>query len=667
MEKIYIVNVHPMLLDDGLCWDLFYLTQESKQIKCLRIFNVEVSFLVARYPGLSLKQFMRYIQPRLTAEVRTQLRTDLQEGACFMFGHHHEYVEIIGRSPMTLNGIYKELLKDAVGYYKQLNVNKLSPYDRLFYDNTETPFRYTSTTLSVAKTAYLLACKYNVPLIGGAKIDASKLSSKYPMDELPNVQDIIGLNFTDLVNGAISRDDTVDFKNNMTMLSYDIETWNNGEDVGNPELERNFIFCIGVGIFNLVDQKPEKRFCIMSKTFTEARKEAQDDGAELDVKRVSAFGRWKALEVYGEYVAENPNDFTTYVFTNSEKDLLAAFIRVIQEYHPLVINGFNNFGFDDKYIYLRCKKYGLDHQLLQCYSPYDVFDEDPTSRDNLYNRFWFKPFRPEFTKFELKIDGQRNDDNLTVRSWLVHMVDVRKLMMKEDPRRFTQYGTSLNSMLETYDVKNPYTNSALSKTGLHIWEMFRRWEANENLYSIALYCCQDAWICGTLLIKRSKLTDLIEMANITNTMLLDSIYKADGQRVANTILGYAYNESFALMDTPYEHRQRVMEQRKSGKLSTRGINPPGTIVPLGGKQHDDRTIVGGEVRNVHAGRQWFIVALDYASMYPSAKEGSNLDSSARVDKDILDHPDKYGLRVVAKKNVNDIYGDREVYYIKKVE
>ena len=266
--------------------------------------------------------------------------------------------------------------------------------------------------------------------------------------------------------------------------------------------------------------------------------------------------------------------------------------------------------------------------------------------------FWFKPFLPGLKQFDLKIDNEKRSDNNSVRSWLVLTVDVYKLMLKEDPKRFTQYGRgNLNTMLDVYDVKNPYTMQPLSKTGLTIAEMYKRWLANENIYSIALYCCQDAWICGTLLIKRSKLADLIEMSGISNTMFADSLYRADGTRVANSILAYAYNEKFALMDTPFELRDKVSKDKN--------------IVQFGGKKFDRRTIVGGAVRNVHAGRQWFIVALDYASMYPSSKEGSNLDSSSRIDDDIINNPDRYNMKIVKKLPINDIYGNREVIYLKK--
>ena len=224
-------------------------------------------------------------------------------------------------------------------------------------------------------------------------------------------------------------------------------------------------------------------------------------------------------------------------------------------------------------------------------------------------------------------------------------------MLKEDPKRFTMYGRgNLDTMLEVYKVVNPYTNQPLSKTGLHYEEMFNYWDEGSHIYEIGIYCAQDSWICGTLLIKRMKISDLIELAAVSNTSTSDSLYRADGNRVQNTVLGYAYKDNFAFMDSPFEKRK----ERKHDK----------SIVQYGGKEFDHRTIVGGQVRCVHPGRQFFIVALDYSAMYPSSKECYLIDSSSFVDNDVIKHPEKYGLKIVAKKTINAETEEQDVYFIK---
>ena len=699
-QPIYIINVHPLMINDSIVWDVFYLTKNSTDLHCLRIFNVELSFMVARLPGLRLDQFKRFMAD-YTNSLHTEIRTDLTDASYYSFGVNREYIEIFSQSPFELSKIYKQLYKDFEFVYGKINPDALPPFDALFYRNTETPFRYTSTTLSFPNSIYNLSTKYNIPLVGGAELDTSRLTHSFPQQFLPDDlknENIIGLNaqLTDkelkeldekianekkdediklarilntfkpspyslsynsgiktnwnyaTVNGnitrSIHRSDAVDFKNNMTMLSYDIETYNKDGSM-DPTIKSNFIFCIGIGLFNLTDQKPWKRLCILDKPFDNLTPKALDGQRTLTAKRGSRYG-YQTFTFKYEYNPADESDATEYIITRNEKELLECFISIINEFKPQVINGFNSFAFDDNYVWQRMKMYGLTDAYLRCFTYYDI--------DELRDESWFKQFMPDFKTFELKIDGEQRKDNASIRSPLVLTVDVRKLMLKEDPKRFTAYGRgNLDTMLEVYKVLNPYTQQQLSKTGLKYEEMFKCWDENKNIYSIGIYCCQDAWICGTLLVKRSKIADLIELAGVSNTTFGDSIYRADGNRVANAILGYAYKENFAIMDTPFEKRKDVKHDP--------------SIVQFGGKKFDHRTVVGGAVRCVHAGRHAFIIALDYSAAYPANKEGNNVDSSSRVDADIIAHAEKYGLEIVAHKVVNEPTDEKDIYYLKIIE
>ena len=700
---IYIINAQPLLLNNSLVIDLYYLCSDNTDIHCIRIYNIYVSFLVARLPGLTLSQFKKYITTFTRTADRVEYRNDLSDAAYFNFDNNRDYAEIFATNPQTLKTIYDKMHRAFLTYYARINPEKLTTEDKLFYRNTETPFRFTDTTTKLSSTAYFLATKYNIPLIGGAEIYTKYLDKKYSTEYLPRIDlnNISGLNASyekwnyDTVNERIRqciiRNESIDFKQNMTLLAYDIETYN-PTGVLDPTVPEYYVFSIGVGIFNLIDKFPKKRFGLLSKKFNqdEVFKQSRDEADKnkpLNSKTCMYDGTYKALIVYDEYDTGcqihmdsnddnnlndnddsknessniNPKnelseyDYTKYIFAKNEKELLEIYIKLLEEYHPQVITGFNTFGFDDNYMYERMKRHGLTKEYLQCFTYYDISsgdNEEMIFSEGSKTNSWFKPFMPVFRSFELKIDNEPYRENKTVRSWLVANVDVYKLMLKEDAKRFTQQGYgNLDTMLATYNVRNPFNNESLSKTGLKIHEMYRRWIEEDNLYSIALYCCQDAWITGTLLISRSKLADLIEMSGISNTLFNDSIYKADGVRVQNSILGYAYKEKFALMDTPFDGRQDAMENED--------------VLTMGGKEFDQRVIVGGQVRNIHAGKQEFVTAGDFSSMYPANKEASNIDSSSRVDEDIINHPEDYGLSIVQTVKINDMYGEREIYYIKK--
>ena len=703
----YIINVHPMLIHDNVVWDIFYVREKSSDLYCLRVFNIQLSFLVARLPNLNLSQFQRYMNTFIPEKghIRTFIRTDLADSSYFNFGNNREYMEIFSPNPKELNTLLSSLEKSFKTFYARIRESELSADDALFYRNTETPFRFTSSTTSLANTIYNLSTKYNIPLVGGITIDSTRLTKNYPKEFLPDFDKshIIGLDAQTLskwdpstvnenITLTIRRDESIDFKRNITMFAYDIETYNPTGDL-NPQVPEYYIFCIGIGIFNLDSTVPRERLCLISKDIGD---NIINPDTCITLKSSSArlFNR-KAITVYNEYqhyktvtdndvidndlpcdedddpsslsggstsVTSNTNiisipdteynpaypDKTTYIICKNEKDLLICFNQITMHYRPQIITGFNSFGFDDNYMNERMIIHAIDQDYLQCFTFYDILSDECA----LMKQWWFKQFIPECKQFDLKIDNEPRHDNRSVRAWSVLNVDVYKMMLKEDPKRFTQYGRgNLDTMLAVYDIHNPYNHQPLSKTELKIHEMYRRWVANENIYSIALYCCQDSWITGTLLIERAKLSDLIEMAGISCTMFSDSIYRADGVRVANSILSYAYNEKFALMDTAYKLRKEVKHDPSTPRL--------------GGKTYDHRTIVGGQVRNIHAGRHWFVVALDYSAMYPSQKEASNIDSSSRIDDDIIKHPEKYNIDIVRKLSINDMYGKREVFYVKK--
>ena len=71
-------------------------------------------------------------------------------------------------------------------------------------------------------------------------------------------------------------------------------------------------------------------------------------------------------------------------------------------------------------------------------------------------------------------------------------------------------------------------------------------------------------------------------------------------------------------------------------------------------------------RNAHPAKHPFVVALDYSSMYPSSKEGSNIDTSSRLPSTVLTSPSLYSLSIVRRVPLNDVYGRREVIYLRRV-
>lgn len=696
IEDIYIFNVQPLLIDDRLVWDVFYLVKDSTTIHCIRIFNIELSFIVERLPGLTGRQFQIYMKSKLPNAKRIEFKKDLRECEYFYFERHRLYAEVFANSPVDLAVMLKTIKAELVYYYTRIDdefIKRMANCDKAFYECTETPVRESATTTSLTNSVYNLSTKYNIPLVGGCEVNTGYLTEEFPNECLPIMScdrfNIHGLDFKYLTQ-CLKRNDKIDFKRNLRLLAYDIETYTR-ENL-NPMVRANEIFCIGTGIFDITSETPLESYCFISKDFNDITIDEPDESGPtksvskvyriqdefkklksssssaptiyignkeyasqhnatnpnalyLEISRITAFGR-RAYSIKNEYSSYKPpsqtSDTAIYVICRNEHDLLDAYIACLKKHKPQVTTGFNTYGFDDEFVYKRCLINNLEDNYLQCFSFYNL--------EEMKDCRWYKPFAPTYRdNVRLKIDSNFYT-NKTVSAWNVLQTDIYKMILKDDAKRFTQQGFgNLNTMLRVYEVKNPFNKQALSKTDMGIQEMFDDWDKSHDIYRIALYCRQDAWITGTLMIHRAKLSDLMEIANTSFVSLRDAIFKADGHKVNMAIIAEAYSQGFANKDEPSDQRGDLV----SGK----------SVVKLGGKHFDTRTIVGGCVRNLKPGLNFLVTAGDFSSMYPSQKEANMCDSSSRIPDIILQHPEWFNITVIDNKQITDMYGDREIRYL----
>jgi DNA polymerase elongation subunit (family B) len=669
LEEIYVFTIIPQLLkspdlDCILIWDVFYFSENDKNMKCLRIYNIELSFLLVKLPTMKFSQFERWINHKIGKYVKLYVskclddnsrinndskcapfvtidkRENLNEAGFFNFDHKYEYLEIKSKFPQLLKYVYHSLENDLELYYERIEDGKgvfkfKTVWDELFYLNSETPFRFTSFVGSVQKSIYLLPTKFNLPLIGGWKISlncllASKDIPKHLKKNSP--KDIELKYYIDYQNLSELKKSGLNLSNQIKLITYDIETYAQDRTVKTPEpmKPQNVCFNIGIGFFYLSDPKPYKTLSI----FCGSNNKLLND--EFELQTINAH---EVLRVCKKVVIDNYE--LIYINCSCERDVLLYFFHVLKEERPQIINGFNNFGFDDRYIYIRAKLYELDKTFLELFNYYDS-----SSLNHLDS---------QFGKVDLKIDGERENVNLTVISKFCFFVDTMKIILKEDSKRFTQYGKGLNAMLKAYSIVNPWTGLPLSKDDMGYSEMWDNFEKNENLLKIAHYCMQDAWITGTLLLSKNKIIDYIELATLSCTSFSDSIYRADSKRVLYKLINCAFSHNFALTDNTLASRKHNFNL------------PFNQIQSLGGKLFDTRSIIGGQVRNISPGKHSFVVALDYASLYPTIKQANNIDSSSRVSEKILSNPENYGLLISKSIVINDMFGKRKIYYLSTQE
>lgn len=643
---VEVIFTKAFQLKDSLVCDYVYVSNDDipetsieNKYHYLRIRNIEVEFLLAKLPYMSELMFKTVVKKIANDFNCTVKFTKLKDCCLFSFDYLYTYAKISSGSVWNLRNCYDKLNTWVLKYYSTIDTKPRTTendyYDYIFLKNTESPFRFTQNVLNVNNIPYYLSVKYDIPCIGSVAFD-----SDYFIDEDNSEEDSfiektdVSLSFKNFVTKnvvefseiknfvkdfSITNVKESDLLSNIRVMSYDIETYNVGAKL-DPEDKEQPIIAIGFGVFKLTDSKPIRRFCITSK-------DLNDIPENLKVTITNT----KTEKIYR--INDTGDDDTIYVVSKDEKGILQSFINYICKVRPYIITGFNNWSFDDKWIQKKCEMYELGDKLLKSFNYY----EEPIGK---------------FTQVNPKLDNEKmkKSDYYTWRQNFTAFHDCMIAAKKEDPKRFSERSRSnLDTMLATYKITSPYENGEekdghISKTGLKIHVMFDYWKSGVHIYDIVKYCCQDSWITGTFAIRRNMLGDLIEMSSITYTNFDDSLHKAVGIRVSNTISWYAYHENFALFDTPDQESRTYQLKSNTGR-----------------KFFDRRTLIGGAVKNKRSGREFLIQALDFSSMYPSQKEGSNVDTSSRVDREVILNYERFGLKLKNKYFLEDMYCDRWFY------
>ena len=643
-------------------------------LSCLRFYNFYVSFYIVKLPGMKAAEFRDFIDKRVNKirDVVVKYKTSFRkkpfiESSYFGFNRNTLYAKIKSKSSSKLKHCYNTLKKAIKEYYDKIAKGdiELNNWDRLFYDNTETPFRNDMTTLTATNVRYYLSTKYNIPCVGGFVFsynnNQARTLNQFPTNEAP------GYKFMSFVNKDLNKEyktlyidmeghnklfhqikhnDEINGQQYLTLMTYDIETYES--NLRQLEESEKIIMCIGIGVFNITNDKPFMRYCLSLKDFTE------DDKKQLGSKYVECPNESNENRlvryVYNEYTEPGQTcDFTKYIICANERIMFERFVKLINKHRPTFLSGFNNYGFDDRRLFDRMVYYEQNNLINNVLQYYDF------SKFNNTKKHVPKQLVINQNTFSIKIDGEMYNDNITwTGETKTFVVDVYKIMLASNAKLYTQQGRgNLDTMLSVNGICNPFNGQPLSKSGLSYNQMWFNWDNNKNIYDIMLYCCQDSWICGTLLIKSCQLIDKIEMSTLSATTISDSIYKAVTWRVKHIIEKYAWDNNFAVADSV----SNIVD--KDGKHISRADNHT-----LGNKQFDTRQIVGGEVKNVVSGRQNYVIALDFSAMYPSQKEGSNIDTSSCVPDDVVEHPDKYGLsKYHDDVDVFDMYKQRKIVYL----
>ena len=555
--KIYAYNVIAFNTPFGTVADLYGLTDDTEETtqnqtpkECvLRMYNFEICFYLMKLPGMDLETFREFCAK--FSRVKLDFVTDLKENGCFLFDIPQTYAKFSSNDCNKLNNTYISLLNAVNDYFSEkFNYNEASEIDKIIFDNTEDPFRFTRYTLSPLNVPYYLAAKYGIG-VGGIEVNGEKLAIGLRYENEKGVKtctrnDILKFSIDCGGNGLkhVKPFPEYDKHNFLRLMSYDIETYNM---IPGIPVENQVIMCIGVSFSYITEQKPYKKLCLSIKDLTNEDKERLKN--RLNVIRDDE--KAKIYEIFGEmffndkgeklkggeYNEQTENDKSAFYIFNSERDMLVFFIKLIAINRPHFVNGFNNYKFDDGYTFNRLKLHRLDVIMKNTLNNYDL------------------PQKTFFDKFTLKIDSQPYDNNATFFGDNCIFIDTYKILLASNAKYYTQKGNgTLKNMLKFNKIKNPYTGGELDKYDLSYATMYKYWDAEINIYEILHYCMYDALTCGALLVRSAQIVDKIEMSILTCTSIYDSFYRAVTSRIAVIINKYGYDYGFALDDSPLREK-----------------------------------------------------------------------------------------------------------------
>lgn len=388
--------------------------------------------------------------------------------------------------------------------------------------------------------------------------------------------------------GAIERMQEGSFLGEVLCCSYDIETFLGrvqGHKFSDPRMLDDKIMTISMPIYRLASMLPEVSIALLPKDHP-----------------------------------SSPSEDIAIIMCEDEKDIIRVFAQILRRAHIAILTGFNIDEFDNRYMFLRSQMYGIEAELVDSFSEYDL------------------PGKAVFKDNEkFKMDNGKRENLHRFSSTQRATIDAYLRLAKLRPKEF-QEGASLNKMLAWFGVKDPKTRKDAHKMDMPIKHMYDLWDENkpDGIREIVIYCVIDSCSTYLLLYWINFFPEMFETSNLSYTTLLDSFHRADGKRVGQLLVRYARSSGIAFCDElpPSEYR-------------TAGVN---------GK------IGGGDVKSLSPGLQYFIISLDYKSEYPAQKEAFNIGSSSKVSEEIIKDPERFGMAILRKDDIIDQYCSADAHW-----
>ena len=305
-----------------------------------------------------------------------------------------------------------------------------------------------------------------------------------------------------------------------------------------------------------------------------------------------------------------------------EKALLHTFTTILRMSGHSFLNSYNGEVFDNRYINIRAHMRGLANQFLGAFDNYR--DSESVGKRVRINQ-----------NATFKMDGINRDKLTRPQTTQKGSADTYLYVARLHPKEL-QESRSLNSMLKYLQIVDPESGEQMAKMDMPIKHMYELWKKNEpeGIHDVARYCMIDSKGAYLILRHINQLQDAFLTAHLSYTLVPDSLHRADGMRITQALTRKCREMGFAFADeTSSDYRDASDEVLKIG---------------------------GGDVRVILSGKFKYVISLDYSSMYPTQKEGSNIGCSSKVVSDMILHPNDWDLVIAKEEDIVDQYCSVEI-------
>jgi len=285
---------------------------------------------------------------------------------------------------------------------------------------------------------------------------------------------------------------------------------------------------------------------------------------------------------------------------SSERDLLAALCKTVAEWDPDIFLAYNNYGFDNAYLEERMAKVDVPCSL----------GRDPRLDSRLREIMLSTKQKGKFVLQVLEMHGRIN-------------LDVMAVLKNE--KQLNSY--ALNAACSDL-LKGQADNQKHDVTPAEMFRAFREKDI-PALTTVALYCMWDTELPLRLMGALKVVPNYVEMTRATLTHLSCILTRGQQIRVYSLLVKEANRLGYHVKDEPKEPKEAPVESREDDEEETRATGYQGATVlaPTEGAYYDP------------------VVALDFASLYPSIMRAHNMCYSTLVEPHAVEYVRGQGVEV----------------------